>query len=55
MLPKALLSSAWLKQIKTGREYPMFGYAQSKTIVRVDEVMAVARLDRGGAFSSQSK
>ena len=53
LLPKPLLNSAWLKQIKTGREYPMFGYEQSKSIVRIDEVMMAYQKDRGGAFSGQ--
>ena len=41
-----------LRQIKAGREYPQFGYEQSKTLVRLNEVNALARMkDRGGAFS----
>lgn len=36
LLPKKLLNSQWIQKIKTGREYPLFGYEQSKTIVKVD-------------------
>ena len=56
LLPKPLLNSAWLKQIKTGREYPKFGYAQSKTLIKIDESMAIGKkLDRGGAYSNQQQ
>ena len=45
-----------LRQIKAGREYPQFGYEQSKTIIRMNEINTFARpKDRGGAFSGQSK
>ena len=51
-LPKSMLQSSMLRQIKAGREYPQFGYEQSKTIVRLNEINALARMkDRGGAFS----
>ena len=37
LLPAKLLKTDWLKQIKTGREYPIFGYEQSKNIIRIDQ------------------
>ena len=53
LLPKPLLQSSWLKQIKTGREYPMYGYEQSKNIIRADHDMSSLsqKMDKGGSLS----
>ena len=51
LLPKPLLESSWLKQIKTGREYPLFGYEQSKNIIRTENDMSAyaQTKDKGGS------